>query len=102
MKLPSWLWPIRTGKTFFDVWSICHFVAGMLIGFNVGSQGVELPIFIGINLALGYGWEVVERFIEKYAPHMVKHPEGPLNAWVSDPLMVLLGGLLGFWLVGLQ
>ena len=60
MKLPAWLWPIRTGKTFFDVWSICHFVAGMLIGFNVGSQGVELPIFIGINLALGYGWEVVD------------------------------------------
>jgi hypothetical protein len=102
MKIPAWLWPIRTGKTFFDTWSICHFVAGMLIGYNLGAQDVGLPLFVVITLALGFAWEVVERFIEKYAPQMVKHPESPLNSWVSDPIMVLLGGLLGYWLVSFQ
>jgi hypothetical protein len=102
MKLPAWLWPPITGRTFLDVWSLAHFAAGLLIGFDLGAQDVRFLTFAAIILALGYIWEVFEQFVlEKYTK-TVKHPESPLNRWVSDPLMVFLGGLLGFWLVSYQ
>jgi hypothetical protein len=102
MKLPDWLWPPVTGKTFLDVWSICHFAAGVVIGYDLGSQNRSFARLVLLTVLLGYLWEVVETLIEKYFPGVVKHPEGPLNRWVSDPLMVLLGAFLGFWLVGYQ
>jgi len=102
MKLPRWLWPIRTGVTFFDVWSIAHFAAGVVIGFDLASQNSSFWRVVWITLVLGYLWEVVETLIEKYFPKFIKHHEGLLNRWVSDPLMVLVGALLGSWLVGFQ
>jgi len=102
MKLPSWLWPIRTGRTFFDVWSVAHFAAGVVIGFDLGSQGFGFLGFALVTVALGYLWEVVESAIEKLFPKAIKHPEGILNRWFSDLLMVFLGGWLGYWLVSFQ
>ena len=102
MKLPVWLWPIKTGQTFFDVWSICHFAAGVIIGYDVAAQNRSLLRLVIITLILGYLWEVVETGIEKFFPKFIKHHEGKLNRWVSDPLMVLVGALLGSWLVGFQ
>jgi len=102
MSLPDWLWPIKTGKTFFDVWSACHFAAGAVIGFDLGSFDMPFGWFCLTTVVLGYLWEVVETLIEKYKPGAIKHPEGPLNRWVSDPLMVFLGALVGYWLVSFQ
>ena len=84
------------------MWSVCHFAAGVILGFNLGAQDVHFLPFLCTTLCIGYGWEVVESGIERWLPKLVKHPEGPLNRWVSDPLMVTIGALLGFWLVGLQ
>lgn len=102
MKLPNWLWPIRTGKTFFDVWSVVHLAAGLIIGADLFSQDWSLwKTFVGA-VVLGYAWELVETFIEWKWPGVVKHPEGKLNRWVSDPWMVVAGAMLGAWLISYQ
>lgn len=102
MRLPTWLYPIKTGQTFFDVWSIAHFAAGVVIGFDLASQNSSIWRVVLITLILGYLWEVVESGIERWLPKFIKHHEGLLNRWVSDPLMVLVGALLGSWIVGYQ
>lgn len=97
----KWFWPIRTGKTFFDVWSICHFASGVVIGYVVGSQTNRFWLFFLISLALGYAWEVVEDEMERWTK-MVKHHEVWFNRWISDPMVVLAGSMLGYWLVSMQ
>jgi len=63
----KWLWPIRTGQTLFDYWSIMHL------------------------------WEVFERFAEQRWPQLWQSPESILNSLVSDAAMCLLGLYVAFY-----
>lgn len=98
MGIQEWFWPIRTGETFFDVWSIVHFCT--FLGFGATLQATKLPLWavLLILLTLGFGWEVVERYVPFIHMH-VKNPESWLNSWISDPIIDMLGGGVGIWLI---
>ena len=48
MKLPAWLWPPITGRTFLDVWSLAHFAAGLLIGAHMRHVPHIIPAGYGV------------------------------------------------------
>jgi hypothetical protein len=100
----SWLWPPRTGQTFLDLWSVCHLCFWIVIGFNWGALALKnkalhpvwLPIVVTVCGALlweVFEWQVLERL------GIVRHPELWFNRWLSDPLVGVIGVLLGIWLV---
>jgi hypothetical protein len=93
---------IVTGKSFFDTSSILHLAFWIFMG-SCFAYG-RVPLWKGlIFMAIGaFGWEVFERFAEHRWPAIWMHPEGALNAWVSDPLMGVLGVLVAYWLVRYQ
>ena len=92
----DWLWPIRTGKTFFDVPSAIHFAFWFFAGSGVYYLRLNRYWAMVGCLAVAYAWEVAERQCEKHFPTVFQHPESFLNAWVSDPFMCILG-LLAVW-----
>lgn len=98
-------WPIITGKTFLDRWSIVHLAFWFIVGANVESIRQLHPV-ASISLAyiagmVGAGlWELFETKLENWG--FVKHKESPLNRWVSDPLMAPVGMALGVLLIGGQ
>lgn len=100
----SWLWPIRTGKTLFDVWTVCHIAFWVVVGFDF--HAIDLSFFppaLAITLAGASAWEVFERYGEKRWPKIFKHPESALNSWVGDVLIASTGGMsAGYYLQGLQ
>jgi hypothetical protein len=103
--MTKWIWPIRSGQTFFDVWSVVHLAFWLVVGGNLEAlhQIGKLPalgLAYGCGFALSFGWEILERILELNG--LVKIPEGKLNRWVSDPLMALIGMALGIFLVGKQ
>jgi hypothetical protein len=87
------------GSAFFDAWTIVHLAFWLVIGANMEalsiSQGWRWPLIILGALI----WEVIETALEKYTS-IVRQPESYLNRWVSDPLMGILGGAAGMYLVG--
>lgn len=100
----NWLWPIKTGRTFFDVWSICHFAFWLVFGFNWGAVALRnksehawwLPYVVAVVGALL--WEVVEGQV--FEPlGFVRHPEAWFNRWLSDPLVAVIAVLFALWLV---
>ena len=92
----SWLWPIRTGRTFFDVWSLVHFAFWFVVGSVPWSTKMSRPLALGLCLGGAYAWEVFERYAEKRWPNLWLNPESWQNAWISDPLMCMLG-VLSVW-----
>ena len=103
----SWLWPIRTGQTFFDTWTICHFCVWLVFGYNFVAVYLKRqqipPVWLALLLAMtmAYAWEFIEAFyLEKHGWVMFK--EVWFNRWVSDPLMAILGTALGVFLVKRQ
>jgi hypothetical protein len=92
----SWLYGDGEGSI-LDRWSLIHFIAGMLIGANCKSWGVHGIWFWSVTIFLALGWELVEIGIERMRGH---NPEGWLNRWVGDPILVTAGSVVGFWWVG--
>lgn len=90
-----YLWPIKTGITVLDVWSIAHLAFWIFIGSGLWAiTRTKLTyrlISFGCCLAVAYGWEIFERYAEKHWPQYWLNPESPLNSWVSDPLMCVIG-----------
>jgi len=100
----SWFLPVKTGQSFFDTWSICHFCFWVVIGFNWGALALKnkamhawwLPYLVVLAGALL--WEVFEgQVLEKLG--FVRCPELWFNRWLSDPIVGLAGVALGLWLV---
>jgi len=89
----NWFFPIRTGKTFFDVWTIVHVCFWVYFGSLTWSLrlGRWKAMFLCISLALV--WEVFERIMEPRRPDLWLTPESWLNAWVSDPITCVVGVL---------
>lgn len=106
----TWLWPIHTGVSFFDIWSIAHFAFWIFVGSMLWSfqpRQLTTPVLVRINMVLkgfqlvgcltiAYGWEVFERFAEEHWPQFWLNPEVWYNSWISDPLTCVLG-ILFMW-----
>jgi len=92
----KWFFGGRTGYAFLDVWSIAHFAFWVYVGSATWSFKFSRPVSMGICLFFAFAWEVFERFAEKKWPYMWRSPESWWNAWLSDPLMCVLG-LLFMW-----
>lgn len=103
----SWLWPIKTGQTFFDTWSICHVCFWLVYGYNFVATCLKYkwaaPLWLGVLLALigAYAWECFEGFVLE-PRGWVMFQEVWFNRWVSDPLMAVIGALVGIALAKRQ
>lgn len=95
----SWLWPIAVGVTFFDVWSIFHFVFWMTATSFVWAVRVPKWRAFLSSLVVAVGWEVFETTAFMKWPHIWEHPESWLNQWVSDPLTCPAGFFLAWALL---
>lgn len=98
----KWLWPIVTGKTFFDSSTIIHLCAWIFIGSGCAYAGWPLWLGMLICMMVAIGWEFFEIHAELWWPDTWQHPESWHNRWVSDPLMCILGVALAYWLVRIQ
>ena len=95
----NWFWPIRTGRTFFDVWTIFHLSFWLFFGSCswAARHYIDKPHALLIGLTMAYGWEIFERYAERKWPNIWLNPESPLNSYVSDPLTCLVGILFAWW-----
>jgi hypothetical protein len=95
----TWLWPIKTGKTFIDVWSIVHLSFWVYAGslawslFGLADKQKSRVLALSVCLGLAYLWEVFEYFMAPRYPDIWLTPESWFNSWVSDPLTCILGVL---------
>lgn len=89
----NWFWPIATGKSFFDVWTIVHLSFWIFAGHIPWVFGWNrVWSFIGC-LAFAFGWEVFEHFMIPRHPHVWLNSESWWNSWLSDPLTCVVGVL---------
>lgn len=89
----DWLWPIKTGRTIIDVWTIVHVCFWVYFGSITWSfQWNRWYSMLGC-LALAFGWEAFERIMEPKKPDIWLTPESWANAYVSDPLTCIVGVL---------
>jgi hypothetical protein len=95
----KWLWPIVTGRVFFDGPSMFHFGFWVFAASCLAYAKVSLAHAMLVMLAGAYSWEIFERYAEKKWPQYWTHPEIWFNSWLSDPLMGVLGVLLAYYLV---
>lgn len=95
-KLFSWG---PQGGALIDRWTLVHLAFWFVIGANM--EVLHIPHwFRWPGLLLGaFAWEVLEELLEVYTD-MVAEPESRLNRWISDPLMAIIGGAAGMYLVG--
>jgi hypothetical protein len=94
----DWIYPIHTGHTFFDVWTIFHQAFWLFAGscFWAFRDTIEKPRALVVGLVMAYGWEVFERYAERRWPDRWLNPESWLNSYVSDPLTCVVG-ILAAW-----
>ena len=87
-----------TGYSFFDVWSIVHLAFWIFIGstFWAYKEKISKKVSFYSCFALSFVWEIYEHFMAPLHPEIWKDPESFWNAWVSDPLMCVIG-FLGIW-----
>ena len=89
----GWFIGGRTGYAFLDVWSIVHFCFWVYAGSVLWPLQKPRPLMLAACLVLAFAWEIFERFAEKKWPKLWLNPESWWNAWISDPLMCVLGVL---------
>ncbi len=86
----------------FDLWSLQHFAAGILIGsflYRIPNVANDTRRFIALTLVTALSWEAVELAMEGGAVGLAvtawKHGyEHSANRLIGDPLLVLFGTLL--------
>lgn len=106
------LWGPKT-ESWFDIWSIEHFIAGITVGFLVkalisGSpfRGMRRPrvddaaVWLLAVLTLSYLWEAVEHYLEAGATgiaavtYWFQGVEYWGNRLLADPLLFVLGATI--------
>ncbi|MDH4330895.1 MAG: hypothetical protein OEV93_05090 [Candidatus Moranbacteria bacterium] len=88
----------------FDLWSIQHFLAGVLIGSLLITPKYERTkkwhIMLPLTIFLAFAWEAVELYLESGGIEAVQSFWNQREHWsnrlVSDPIMVIGGGVLGY------
>lgn len=93
MQMPQWLFG-KTGYAFFDVSSLVHFSFWFFVGSIPWYLKTNRVLAMALCLAGAFVWEIAEHFLSRAYPTVWKNPESWWNAWVSDPLMCVLGVLL--------
>jgi len=96
MKLAAWQ---HNGEAFLDRWTLVHLALWFVVGANMQALGVPQLWRWPIILVGAYVWEIIESLLEEHTK-LVMVQESPINRWVSDPLMGILGGSLGMVLLG--
>lgn len=81
----------RAGYAFFDYWTIAHLSFWIFIGSCIAAVRLNRAIFGLLCFSSALMWEVFERFAEKKWPAVWQSPESWWNAWLSDPLTVIIG-----------
>ena len=100
----SYFWPVKTGRTFLDVWSVVHFAFWLIVGADIRAlTSTQTARIVGFEVCvvLAYAWEVFERLVLE-PRGFVAHPESLVNRWLSDPLMCVLGVGAGMWMISKQ
>jgi hypothetical protein len=90
--------------SFLDLWSIQHFLAGVLIGSLLITPKYERTkkwqIMLPLTIFLAFAWEAVELYIESGGIEAFKSFWNQREHWsnrlVSDPLLVIGGGIIGY------
>jgi hypothetical protein len=98
----KYLWPIVTGKTLVDTSTVIHLAFWIFLGSCFAYAKAPIHRAMLGSFALAALWECFERSAEKKWPQVWLHPEGWLNAWVSDPLTAFLGVWFAYYLVSKQ
>ena len=98
MKLASWSRDYQ-GKVLLDRWSIVHFCFWLVIGANFEAMGVPMLWRWILIIAGALVWEGIELALEHYKPSAVVTHETAFNRWISDPLMGVVGGSAGMFLI---
>ena len=98
----KWLYPIVTGRTFADTSTVIHLCFWVFLGSCFAYAKAPIHRAMLGSLFLAVLWECFERVAEKKWPAYWQHPEGWLNAWVSDPLTAFVGVWIAYWLVSKQ
>lgn len=88
----------------FDLWSIQHFLAGVLIGSLLITPKYERTkkwqLMLPLTIFLAFAWEAIEMYIESGGIEVLQSFWNQREHWsnrlVSDPLMVIGGGILGY------
>jgi hypothetical protein len=95
----EWLYPIRTGRTFFDVWTIFHLAFWVFMGSNFwNARGyVDKSTALMLGLAASYMWEAFERYAECRWPKLWLSPESWYNSYLSDPMTCVIGILFAWY-----
>jgi len=99
-------WLIGRTNALIDRWSAVHVSSGVVLGsaweanFNSYHSGHWWMHLIWFALAFP-GWELLESYLEKKHPETFRgRCEVWYNRWISDGLMVAIGGAVGIWVVG--
>lgn len=95
-SLLFWFWPVRTGITLFDYWTIAHFSFWWVIGSTLVAFRVDRALALAGCMVVAYAWEVFEHFAEAKWPQVWLTPESWVNSLVADPLMCLVAILLAY------
>jgi hypothetical protein len=86
-----------TGYSFFDVWSLVHLAFWIFAGSTLWALHVNRWLALSSGLIAALMWEVLEHFMAPLHPEIWKDPESWWNAWLSDPLMCVVG-VLGIYM----
>jgi len=95
----NYLWPIVTGVTFIDVWTVFHVIFWMLMGSVVWSFRLSKGVGFSICFIVAYLWELFESIAFVRWPEVWAAPESWLNSLVSDPLTCPIGFFLAWVLL---
>ncbi len=94
----NYFWPIVTGHTFFDIWTLPHLGFWVVVGSTAKVLKANVWITLGACLAVAFGWEIFEHFAFQKWPGLWEDPESWVNSWISDPLTCVVS-VLGFWVM---
>ena len=89
----------KAGESFFDGWTIVHIAFWIVVAANFDNLQIPMITWgLGLIFAATFVWEIIETGLEKWTDLVGVH-ESWLNRWVSDPLMGIVGGLIGYYVV---
>jgi len=85
------------GYAFFDYWFLMHLSFWLVTGSTIAAVKLNRAIFSMLCMSTALLWEVFEIFAAKKWPDVWLSPEAWWNAWVSDPLTVVIGLGVAFY-----
>lgn len=85
----------------FDLWSIIHWAFFAFLASSVAAwKEPPLWVHIAYSAAVGLVWEVAEYFLQRtYTEAWSNRVEPWSNSWIGDPLVDILGGVFGWFVV---